>query len=424
MTLVGLSPSVLYHFRVHSTSSSSGPAVSGDATFTTPSPGGHIALEQNGQIVIEAEHYNSRIPRGGDDWQLSADRAGFSANGYLTAGPNDGDSPDTGYLTTSPELVYQVQVTTPGTYYVWVRGLADGNSDDSVHAGLDGAGPGTADRIDGFQSADWVWTRDTMDGVPATLQIASAGVHTFHLWMREDGLRVDKIILRRDASATPPINAGPSAYSALPRTMCVGDSITRGSGDTDGFSYRDHLQARLDIGTSSFVGTYQSPGSNTTTDVDHEGIGGNQTADVLARLPDALNTHLFTPNPSGSRVLLHIGTNDIRAELSVSGTVDRVEQIIDMIDAHDPGLAVHVALVVPHRFPDVDADLTSYNSALRTRLQQLQASKPNLFIVDMNAAFKQNPGWSTQYLADEVHPSDAGYRVMAEQWQASIDSEP
>ena len=142
------------------------------------------------------------------------------------------------------------------------------------------------------------------------------------------------------------------------------------------------------------------------------------------RLPVALAAHMPVPNSAGSRVLLHIGTNDMRLDLSESAAVDNIQHIIGLIDAHDPTVAIHVALVVPIPPPEIDIRITNFNTALKQRLLQLQATKSNLFIVDMNAAFKQNPNWGTEYIADGVHPTDRGYQVMAAEWKRSIDLNP
>ena len=168
--------------------------------------------ESGGQVVMEAEHFNGNTARGGKTWTLQTSPSGFSGAGHMTAIPNTGASINTGYVTTSPELVFNVTFATTGTYYIWVRGqatVADGN-DDSLHAGLNGIGPASADRLNGFNTTSWVWKQDTMDGVPATLVITSTGLHTIHLWMREDGMRVDKLLLRTSSSSTAPSGTGPS----------------------------------------------------------------------------------------------------------------------------------------------------------------------------------------------------------------------
>ena len=166
--------------------------------------------ESAGQVVMEAEHYDVEIARNGDEWTTEVDTAGFSRTGYVQALPNTGQSLNTGYATTSPELAFNVNFSTTGTYYVWVRGQGDSGNDDSLHAGLDGLSPASADRMSGFNTTSWVWKRDTMDGVPATLIISTPGLHTIHLWMREDGLKVDKLLLRKSSSSSAPSGTGPA----------------------------------------------------------------------------------------------------------------------------------------------------------------------------------------------------------------------
>jgi lysophospholipase L1-like esterase len=126
------------------------------------------------------------------------------------------------------------------------------------------------------------------------------------------------------------------------------------------------------------------------------------------------------PNPAGSRVLLHAGTNDLLDGLSIADAVDNVEDTITLIDAHDPSIDIYVALIVPNTISAEDDLITDYNNALTDRLVILQQTKSNLFIVDMNSALKQNPFWRTEYMADSVHPNNAGYAVMAETWAQSI----
>lgn len=117
--------------------------------------------------MIEAEHSASKIARNGKDWVEEIAIAGYSGAGYMTASPNTGIGYNTGYVTGSPEMVYHIDFTTPGTYNVWIRGYGATGSDDSVHAGIDGAGPTSADRLNFWPNAQWIWTRNTMDSAPA-----------------------------------------------------------------------------------------------------------------------------------------------------------------------------------------------------------------------------------------------------------------
>ena len=166
--------------------------------------------ESAGQVVMETEHYDQKIDRGGQTWTLETATTGYSGTGYLTSLPNIGTTNNTGYTTASPELVYNVQFTTTGTYYVWVRGTSSSGNDDSIHAGIDGTGPASADRIGLSNTGSWVWKLFTMDGPAATLSVTTPGLHTIHIWMREDGAKVDKLFLRTSSSTTPPSGTGPA----------------------------------------------------------------------------------------------------------------------------------------------------------------------------------------------------------------------
>jgi hypothetical protein len=55
----------------------------------------------------------------------------------------------------------------------------------------------------------WTWQSRTTSGQTATLRVAASGVYTFGLWMREDGLRLDRILLTTKPAYTPAEN-GPA----------------------------------------------------------------------------------------------------------------------------------------------------------------------------------------------------------------------
>lgn len=148
-------------------------------------------------IAIEAEQYDNRISQGNHDWVLvnEGDASGGQA---MKSTPDNGTLINKGYLTQSPRLDYNLNFDQVGTYYVWVLGRDSGSiltKGNSIHAGLDGQAVGTADRISGFEDGSYGWSNSTMDSAPATLNIASAGMHTLNLWMREDGFIVDKVLL-------------------------------------------------------------------------------------------------------------------------------------------------------------------------------------------------------------------------------------
>ena len=164
--------------------------------------------ESSGQVVMEAENSDAKISRNSKDWTLLTTTTGYSGSGYLQVLPNTGVVTDTGYTTTTPELQYRINFTTTGTYYTWIRGRGPTTNDDSIHAGIDGTAPSSAKGITGFPNS-WTWSRSITGGV-ATIVIGTTGIHTFNLWMREDGFIVDKILLRKDSSSTAPSGTGPA----------------------------------------------------------------------------------------------------------------------------------------------------------------------------------------------------------------------
>ncbi len=161
-------------------------------------------VTSGGVASLEAEHFTSNTAQGGHSW---AQQSNGSASGgsTLLATPDNGAANNTGYVSTSPRLDFQVTFEQAGTYYVWVRGKASGANSwesDSIHVGLDGGAVDSADRISSFGTS-FGWSRDTLDGSVATLSVATAGPHTVNAWMREDGFEVDKIVLTNSSGFTP-----------------------------------------------------------------------------------------------------------------------------------------------------------------------------------------------------------------------------
>lgn len=175
-----------------------------DTCINTPGPscGSNDAfIEVGGTVVIEAEHFAENTPRSSHQWNLVAN-AQASGQSVMTANPNSNQYINSNYAVTSPELTYRVNFSNTGTYYVWLRGIGPSANDDSCHVGIDNNEVGSSDRITGFTSG-LNWTRSTIDGPIATIQVGTAGVHELNLWMREDGFSADKIVLTKSSSFTP-----------------------------------------------------------------------------------------------------------------------------------------------------------------------------------------------------------------------------
>jgi hypothetical protein len=95
-----------------------------------------------------------------------------------------------------------VNFTTTGIYTVWLRGYAPNSAGDSIYVSLDNQSPFT---LTGFVPGKWSWSakRDDTQGGLATIDVTEPGLHTLHLWQREDGLRLDRVLLTVDSGYNP-----------------------------------------------------------------------------------------------------------------------------------------------------------------------------------------------------------------------------
>lgn len=159
-------------------------------------------------VVMEAENAHRNTPRGTHSWveitaqnELSGDRA-------MSSTPDIGTNyilPEgSGYFEeipeASPELEFDVNFSTIGTYHVWVLGNGPNGAGDSLHMGLNGMKTPSAEAIKQFNPlGSWVWST----GNGATITVGATGTQTVNVWFREDGMQVDKILLTTDANYVP-----------------------------------------------------------------------------------------------------------------------------------------------------------------------------------------------------------------------------
>ena len=163
--------------------------------------------EDGDKLTIEAEHFVSNTPRGGQSWAVARDLAGFSGDGYVVAGPRRGTTTEPGrFRAIAPELRYNIWIDQPGTYAVYARGAGADTASGSIHVGLDNEEVRLADRLGRFPAAQWGWARDAFewdvqfqmtDTTLAVLNIVEPGPHVLNVWMHHDGVMLDRIMLVR-----------------------------------------------------------------------------------------------------------------------------------------------------------------------------------------------------------------------------------
>lgn len=209
----------------------------------TPTPTGVPTIqafeESGGSVIMEAENNDGKFSRDGYRWDGAAPgtpntaTTGFSERGYIAARPNNDEKVFIkNIFSQGPEVVYNINFTNPGTYYVYVRSSGPDNKSDSAHFGLSvGLGEATWAGIislhyigDGSGNSNWRWEKWTNENERAKIEVPTAGIYKFHIYMREDGAKIDKIRLFKDQSwvADPnPTAKGPNESQR--RTVIVGN---------------------------------------------------------------------------------------------------------------------------------------------------------------------------------------------------------
>src|SRR5262249_1135447 len=130
------------------------------------------------------------------------------------------------------------------------------------------------------------------------------------------------------------------------------------------------------------------------------------------------NLSKFTPNI----VLLMIGTNDINSQVDVANAPARLAALVDLITTDAPDALLVVAQLIPTRIDSLNAAVEAYNTTLPSLGAARAQSGKHVISVDMYSAFSANASYKTEWLFDGLHPTDAGYAVMAQVWYSAIQS--
>jgi len=177
-----------------------------------------------------------------------------------------------------------------------------------------------------------------------------------------------------------------------------GDSITEGIGSTTG-GYPPKLAGSLNLN------------SNSTHVVDNHGKAGEATAWGNGRI------HSVLESKSYQYILILEGTNDIYFGLSLESTQYYLEEMIDKA-RNLYGVTPLIATLTPDARPISPANIkfidTTYNPLIIEIASNLQVP-----LVDLYNAVVRDWGVLSD---DELHPNDAGYRVVADTWFPPLKS--
>jgi hypothetical protein len=202
-------------------------------------------------VVIEAENFDANVPQGGKNWVFFSTPVGtgpISGTGYMQALPDTGAAiNEPGHLTTCPRMDYCINFPVAGRWYVWLRGNDVTGGANSVHVGIDNtdhpdpndnrignSGGATGWGNPGGATSPWQWTRDAdVNTRVAWVTVPTPGAHTFNIWMREDSVLVDKLLLTTDSAfvLAPNTILGPVENPRGDATPQAQVAITRDGGD-------------------------------------------------------------------------------------------------------------------------------------------------------------------------------------------------
>ena len=171
-----------------------------------------------GLVAFEAEACHEKHPGilsfEGFNW-ITVQDATASSDAH-TVVPNTGN----GLLTNSAgslnaaHLDYTIAFMQTGTHYIHLRNCATtaSGADDSIWFSVDGAAPVNATLRN---NVDWGWTKPS-----ATFTIAAPGEHTLTLLMRENGCKIDKIVLTTSSAYNPATVNGGLGPAESVRAQC------------------------------------------------------------------------------------------------------------------------------------------------------------------------------------------------------------
>jgi hypothetical protein len=166
-------------------------------------------------VVMEAENFSSNTPNGTAQWSLTDEPADFSGEGAMMAVSDNPFASKEDALAGSAVLSYKINFVASGIHYIWAHACRMvGPSDDSYHAGINGTieDNGVMLTFHGttFDNGTWGWINFRNNVEPGNVYVPSEGVHELNIYIRENGFRIDKIILTpSDTNDFKPEGLGP-----------------------------------------------------------------------------------------------------------------------------------------------------------------------------------------------------------------------
>ena len=168
----------------------------GDDVPDNPTGGG--TGEGGDPITLEAENYTNKSSGtgafAGANWQSFNDSQ--ASNGQYMSVPNNNEQNAQSSLD-GPHMDYAINLAQSGSHYLWLRFLGPTPGDDSCIPAVDGQSKGVWSTGSDTQ---WGWKKYPLGSL-------TAGSRTLSIYMREDGLQIDQLVVTDDENHKPWVNA-------------------------------------------------------------------------------------------------------------------------------------------------------------------------------------------------------------------------
>jgi len=197
------------------------------------------------KIWLEAESGSLGAP------MKSAADGSVSSGSYIWV--PEGQRDNYGTAANGGSAKYRFQIDQEGDYLIWGRTLAANDRSDSFFVAVDS---GSYARWDVPRAQSWSWD------VAASVHLA-AGEHTLTILNREDGTKLDRILITSDAAYVP-AGAGESVQPTPPTPVPEPPASARVWLEAESGSLRTPMQSAADASASSgrYVWVPEGKGSN------------------------------------------------------------------------------------------------------------------------------------------------------------------
>lgn len=185
------------------------------------------------------------------------------------------------------------------------------------------------------------------------------------------------------------------------RVSTIGDSMTW-------FGDAQSLRCRL----AAYLPGHSFIGSRTDSyGFGHDGHGGDNTADILARINAV---------PVSDIYILMAGSND--GGYTPEETAQNIETITDRLLDKNGNAKIYVNTLPPRG--DQYADLAPLRNAAIRNWYSLSMKKNNIILIDTDMAMNAIPGAMSRFIsADKIHPSKEGYDFITKFESSAINSQ-